>query len=537
MAEQSRSLKKLARDLWERRDELEDTGWAVGGPLLSVLFWAIFMFFIVGLWLSPILPLGDYNYHLALAAALKRMASPTSIERQLYDTNLFTYNSGFYLLVAGLGFVMPIDRAGLVVFTGCWLGLALGTIAVLRALKQPTERAFIVFPIFLCVPFAWGFVNFCVALAVHLWILARIIRAPRTQPVPIGYACVTALLGIFGMMSHLMAAGIGLTLAFAALVVRTYNDPAPTAVSFLRTIREGLPLVPANLLALAISLKQSKEVSRYEDKFTDVDALTKVKQFFRTACDFYFDSMDVERLKHACMILCVLFLFRKTGHREKYPTMKAWLFGVITLFYFILPSYGWRVAVLRERIPMIVVLFFAFVIPRANGFIEKLVAAAVAVVGMQCAYAWWELRRAQLPELKALEQVVDESPPRRRLALHVAGNLTLEKQMGPWAGHLAPYYVARKGIESAVNYAGIPSNPVRYHDPTLPMAGDNVAQGVAGYHPEAPYARRFDLVLVRAMGESNPAPALWGAKANLVQLVSHHGTWWMFDARGYFEHP
>ena len=154
--------------------------------------------------------------------------------------------------------------------------------------------------------------------------------------------------------------------------------------------------------------------------------------------------------------------------------------------------------------------------------------------------AFFGLRSAQRPDLRDLLRVIDDAPPGRKLALDASQATPLERQQNSWAGHLAVYYVTRKGAEAAVNYANKMSLPIRYKNGVFPpLADDALAQGALRYNPKEPYARRFDLVLVRTSSPSGPNPAttLWAGRPESIELLSHHGKWWLFDARRYFESP
>lgn len=517
---------------WARRARIL-APFMVGGPLLTAVFWSIFGIFVVAIGLTPVLTFGDLNYHLALAAVLRRMASPDAPERQIFETNLFSYNGAFQILVAGLGFVMSIERAGQVVFCGFWLGLCLATIALLRALDQRTERAFIVFPLFLTTPAGWGFVNYCVAVALQLYALARVIRRPRVG-VSIRYDAITSLVALLGLLSHLFATGVIYSLILVTLIVRTIADKAPIMVRYGRTLREGLAFLPPLLAAYAMHLRQRHIKSPDPDLYKDFYAVKKVKDFFAFACDFFADKGDQTRLFAAVAILAVCAIFRTTRRAGPYPTLKGWLFGTALFIYLLMPEYSFQVAVLFQRLPLIVVLCFAAAVPRANKWLEKGVAVGLAVIGLRCAAAFLGLRLAQLPDMRDLERVVAEAPAGRRLAVHVPYN-ALARQLWPGAGHCAQYYVTRKGFESSINYANKPSSPVHYR--VVPsLAPDAVARGEIPYSPHAAYAKRFDLVMVRTL-DPDPAPKIWGARSGEVELVSHHGSWWLFDARRYFGNP
>jgi hypothetical protein len=528
---------RFVRHVWDRYQRgLEGRFYAVGGPFLTLAFWTILAVFLAALLQSPVLTMGDYNYHLALAGILRRMASPGSPERELYTTNLISYNASFQISVAALAFIMPVERAGQVIYGGFWVAFCLSTIALFRATKQPTSRAFVVFPLFLSVPAAWGFANYCVSMSLQLYLLARVIRRERTN-VPASYDVVTSVFAVLGLLSHLFGAAIGYVLVFIALVVRTWTDRSTPLVSYTRTLREGLPFLPPLAVAAAIQHHQNHLPFEHRDPefHADMYAFGKVEKFFDATCEFYSDRLDATRLRNTVIILVVCALFRAPLRGRQPSAVKGWLFGGALLLYLVMPAAEWRVAVLFQRIAPILVVCLAVAIPRAYSLVEKLASASLAVVGFQSAFAYYAVRRAQLPDLRNLERVVAEAPPGKRLAVHNTYT-ALEGQFNAWGGHLAPYYVAKKGLESSVTYAGKPSSPLHYKNGIPPLAADALAQGVAPYSPSAPYARRFELVLVRSR-EENPGARIWGKRLGSVDLVSHHGDWWLYDVERYWATP
>ena len=518
-------LSRVARSL--APDPKSKSAFSVGGPLLTTAFWAIFSMFVGALFLTPILPFGDYPYHLALASILRRLLTPGSPEHALYETNLLTYNSLFHIAVALLAFVIPVRWAGLVVAASFWLILSLATIALLRATRQPTSRAIGIFPAFVMMPFTWGFMNFCIGTAIQLYALARTIGRPRVGA-KVSYDLVTAFVVILGVWSHLLGSAIVYALAFVALLVRMHADKDPLLVRFGRTIREGLPYLPAlALVALIYWREEHGPVANGDEPDADLFAIKKVMLFFSISCDFLSNRLDMLRVEIGAALLTVCAFFRAVRGKDPYPTLRLWLLATAGAIYLIMPASVWATAILFHRLVLVVYVLFLVWVPLGIPLVEGLVAWSLAVLGLTAGLGFVYERRAMLPDAKDFEAVLKAAPPHRSITGDIRDS-SLEGSLQPWGGHLVAFYVAYGGLESSVNYADKMSLPVRYKRGFVALDAPRSAR--SRYQPTYQYAKRFDLVLIRtAPGDGIPAMAK-GAERG--RLVAHRGRYWLFDVKG-----
>jgi hypothetical protein len=139
-------------------------------------------------------------------------------------------------------------------------------------------------------------------------------------------------------------------------------------------------------------------------------------------------------------------------------------------------------------------------------------------------------------ETNDASRVIDDLPEGRRATAVVWGSDTFSFRHGTLV-HYAAYYAARKHGDWAFSFARYLSVPVRFKPgggPMWPLKGWEF--GPADYNPRCKYARRFDLVLVKAPrgydGEKEVRELLFGRDANAVKLASHHGNYWAFDTAG-----
>ena len=100
--------------------------------------------------------------------------------------------------------------------------------------------------------------------------------------------------------------------------------------------------------------------------------------------------------------------------------------------------------------------------------------------------------------------------------------------------HAPSYYVARNGGEDAFSFKRTMSLPVHYRpDDVPPPTPQDFEWRPNLYRPDAPFARYFDLVLLKSADEeeADPRDAIWGDRASSVDIVAHRGAWWLLDTK------
>jgi hypothetical protein len=516
--------------------------WDVGGLTFTATFWASLAIVVAGLFRSRSLPLVDYPQHLALAGTLRRMLDPNAPERALFETNLLSYNSAFHVVVAALNVALPIDVAGKVVVGGYVLLSGSAALLLLRATGRPKTRAFLMVPLLVGYSFAWGFINFSLGLALQLIVLSRVLQAPPPGPrARLRYDAVTALVAIVGAWTHLLASALGYMLMLVAIVVRVQTDREPFMTRLGRAVRTGLPLLPAIGYCVAVYYRQKKlawqnfEYGAYEGN--DVFAMQKVKGFLGYATGLRADELDAKILSVALLLLLLGALFRDT--EDEAPPVLRWLFVAACGAFFVIPHVFWATNFVFERISFLVVLTAVLWVPRALPRREELLRLMSVSVGLGAAASFFLFMGVVGKESADFDEVLAAMPKGRR----VTGLIwypKLEATMQWSLLHSPAYYVARNGGEVAFSFTRTMSLPVHYKRETMPPDPPaNFEWNPGDYKASAPYAKYFDLVLMKTTHDDgkDPRESVWHAHWGEVEPVLHKGKWWVFETRRVTDDP
>jgi hypothetical protein len=517
--------------------------WDAGGVPLSVAFWGGIGIFIASLWRTTILPFVDYPQHLALAAILRRMISSGAPERALFETNLASYNSLFHIVVAGLNLIFPIHTAGKLGIAAYVVLTGVAVLTLLRATGRPRARAFLVMPVIMGYSIIWGFVNFGMGVAVQLLVLARVLErsvnppddtSPRWWRRPNGYDAITAGLAILGAYTHLLATALVYMLMLVAIVVRVQTEKAPLGLRLGRAVRTGLPLLPAIAYCAWVYRRQEAGYRNYEYasyEGNDVFAMTKVKEFFGYATGFRTDGLDAKIVSIGVGLLLLGALLRDPDDRA--PPALAWLFVASLLAYFVIPHVFWATNFVFERISFLVVITAVVWAPRALPKYEASLRMMMVAVGVASAACFWDAMGTVGRETADLKQILDEAPKGRRVT-GLVWHPKLESTMQWSMLHAPAYYVAQNGGEVAFSFTRTMSLPVHYRKETMPPdPPPNFEWNPQDYVASADYAKYFDLVLMKTTNDDDKDPrmSVWGLHWKEVDIVAHHGRWWIFETK------
>lgn len=518
--------------------------WDVGSGVLTAAFWGSIAIVVVALFRTSLLPLVDYPQHLALAGILRRMLSATAPERALFETNLLSYNSAFHVVVAALNVVVPIDAAGKLVVGGYVFLAAFATLSLLRATGRPRARAFLMVPILVGYSFAWGFINFSLGLAIQLVVLARVIAGPPKDASDrdrLKYDVVTAIVATLGAWTHLLATALGYMLMLVVIVVRVQTSREPFATRIGRALRSGLPLLPAIAYCVLVYYRQKQlawqnfEYGQYEGN--DVFAMQKVKNFLEYATGLRADELDAKIVGVALGLLLLGALLRDP--EDETPEIVKWLFVAPVVAYFVIPHVFWATNFVFERISFLVVLGAVLFAPRATPRKEELLRLMYVSVGLGAAASFFLWMGAVGSEMADLDHVLAEMPKGRRVT-GLVWSPKIEATYEWSLLHSPAYYVARNGGEVAFSFTRTMSLPVHYKKETMPPDPPaNFEWNPGDYKSSLPFAKYFDLILMKTTFDDgkDPRASVWGSHANEVDVVLHHGKWWVFETKRVTEDP
>nr|WP_217917077.1 hypothetical protein [Myxococcus sp. AM009] len=138
---------------------------------------------VLPLWVSRHLPLVDLPQHLYLISVLHRLDDPTTLYPQLFAArHALTPYLGYYYLVSGLNWLLPLELANRVFLSAYVVGLPLSLGFLLRSLGRPTWPALLALPFAYGDSFNWGFINYCAALPLTLLCCGLFVRTLEDTP-------------------------------------------------------------------------------------------------------------------------------------------------------------------------------------------------------------------------------------------------------------------------------------------------------------------------------------------------------------------
>jgi hypothetical protein len=544
----------------ERRSR-EAPWWDAGGTLFTIGYWASLALIVVGLFRNRLLPFVDYPQHLALAATLKRLFAGGAVERQLFETNLASYNSLFHVLVALANFVVRIDVAGKLVLSLYVFLVGFATLALLRATGRPRARAFLILPVVIGYSIVWGFVNFGLGISLQIVVLARVLDRDRLLREADRHSglrrylpeLVTAGIALLGAYTHLLATALGYMLMLVAIVARVQTSRATFFERFGRALRTGLPLLPAIGWCAFVYWRQTHaSFQNFEygvAEGNDAFAMSKVKEFFTYATGLRADGVDAKMLSIGVGFLAIGAILRDVNDAP--PPPLRWLFVAAVVAYLVIPHVFWATNFVFERISFLIVLTAILWAPRAMPEYEywlKLGYVAVGLAGAGSFFFFMGSPDVQ-KELGDLDAILDKMPDGRRV-MGLAWDPIIRAHLPVPESHAAErpqitaqysllhspaYYVARHGGEVAFSFTRTMSLPVHYKKETMPPdPPPNFEWNPSEYRSDTTWAKYFDLVLMKTQWDDgvDPRASVWGRHAGEVDVVAHQGKWWVFETRG-----
>ena len=133
---------------------------------------------ILPLWVSHSLPIVDLPQHLHLISVLHRLDDPTTLFPRLYaERGTLTPYLGYYYLVHGLSWLMPLEMANRLFLSAYVAGFALALGFLLRSLGRPAWPSLLALPFAYGDSFGWGFVNYVAALPLALLTCGLFVRS------------------------------------------------------------------------------------------------------------------------------------------------------------------------------------------------------------------------------------------------------------------------------------------------------------------------------------------------------------------------
>ncbi len=176
------------------------------------------------LWASQAIPLVDLPQHLHLISVLHRLDDASTLYPEYFARRpQLTPYLGYYYLVSGLNWLLPLETANRVFLSAYVAGLPLSLAFLLRSLKRPAWPSLLALPFAYGDSLAWGFINFCAALPLAFLTCGLFVRAIEDAPRRRQWGLALAMALIAVLLFHVQVfAWLGL-----ALPLLLFTTPAP----------------------------------------------------------------------------------------------------------------------------------------------------------------------------------------------------------------------------------------------------------------------------------------------------------------------
>jgi hypothetical protein len=502
---------------------------------LTAAFWTAVSLFTIAFWITPFPPLIDYPQHVAAGALLRRMADPASVERQIYDVNLITYNGGFHLLVAALSFFVRPETAGRLLLSVYPPALAYASLALMRAGSRPRWYALFVLPITFSFAVGWGFANYFLSVPFVLLTFALWLRARKGER---GLLWKVMLASFALSYTHVLA-----TLCLCVMIgvegLRSMGAAGPSLrARAIHLLELPIAVWPAVVWSVTVFVHNRYSPHAnwegWDDGFDD-PLWYKLLHGTAYAVGNFADHTDQALL---VLTMSVLFLvYRWPGSRTSAePAMKL-LAIVWALLYCVVPKVFIATWFIFERFPTFVLVFAVAAAPiilgtsRPEGRLRAAAAALALLAGLNTMVHF-----RMIPDEADANAIIDDIPEGKRVIAvtwSTTGQSVILREM--WV-HLLAYYQARRPGLIAYSFAKFESMPVHYSVGKMPPQIPGGMEWDANkYDPLQPYARYWDTVLVRTPDDdpaSDPRVRTFGFAAAGMKVLSHRGRFWLYDAAG-----
>lgn len=505
-------------------------------PGLTASFWGAVGLFTLAFFVTPYLPLIDYQQHVALGAIMHRLFDSRAPEHALYEVNLITYNGGFHVLVALLSTVMRPENAGRLVMGAYPALLALAALSVVREADRPRWYACLALPITYSRGMAWGFANWNLTFPVALLGITWFLRHARGDRKMLPRLLICSCFCAYG---HVLAM---LCLCFGMGVIQLSRVRAlgPTwGARLSRLLATPLPVMPGILWCVFVYRYQTtSSFSNWaEAQFEGMDdpLWFKLRHLLTMSVGNSYDLSDNILLGLALAVAATLGLAGspepRPGDDQAMLDVRAirWLTVAFFGCYLIIPKVFVATWFVYERFPTLALVFLVGALPlRLMPNREELQAAAsglAVAAGANTLRLWATMGGAQ-----DASAILDEIPAGRKL-VGVTFDPATDRISREVFVHLPAIYQARRPGEVAYTFTKFESMPVHYRPGKAPPSGPGGFEWDASkVDVHAGWMRSYDTALVHApLTHEDPTALVFREEAYRVRVMARRGRFWLYD--------
>lgn len=499
---------------------------------LMLAFWGTVLLMMLALWVCRFPPMIDYPQHLAIASILQRLVDPASIERQLYDVNLVTYNGGFHLVVAALSFVVPPEIAGKIVLSTYPPMLAVAGLALCRVAERPRWYALLLLPITYSYAVFWGFANYFISVPLALLAFTWWLRWQEGEPRMLLRlwlsSFVLAYTHVFATLCLCAAIGVAGLVRF-----RRLGDSWTRRM--LGVAKLPIAVVPAIVWCVAVFFRNRVSPHANWDESQDgldVPLWHKLAHITAYAVGNFSDQSD--QLIFAFAIALLILIWQSRARSTTSHPLFAWLAVAFFALYCLIPRVLLGTWFMFERMPTWVL---AFAIPAAPLLLpeaERRFRIGAAIVALAAGLNT-VVHLATIPDEADASAILDEIPPGRSVVAVTWSNTADPVVLREiWVHTLAYYPVRRPGL-IGYSFTRFESMPVHYREGSRPpLVPGGIEWFAQHYEPNSDYGRFYDLVLVRTPDDAkdeDPRELTFRGRAVDVKLVARRGRFWLYETR------
>ena len=492
---------------------------------------------LVPIWSHTWLPMGDYGGHLELMDVFGRYHSSSTCYEEVYQLPQRLGPNTLSLYATRLFFWLDTHTIGRLLLSFYLLSLPLSMVALARVLGRSPWLAFGSFLLLYNAFFNLGFLNYLLGLPLLIACFALSLGFAKNGTWPRGVGLALALVALF--FAHIIPTLIALGIGAAILLLFVKQRKDLLRLTALLPVLSLIAYWSWRMFFLREATTTGRTFGREEGLALVFSPTGELLQSFHTWGMQYFRD-NTDELGLTLLLLGWLLAWwpwlRKRSWRPDASLRNArgykrflellrhyvleWVLVCSVLAYFSLPSHMNEMAIITERVVILLWLFLTL-LPRARfagaerTFIAPLVLAAL-VYPLLIQQRFDSYEAAEVAGLEALVERLPEQPKLAYIMLEKDSEIAFRGV----AWHLPKAMVSTlKGGHTDDSFAVRPYTPVQYRG-QVPWPLSHYGEGCVF----SPHLLDYDAILIR----SYAAPRTILASSRL-RLLGHRDAWWLFS--------
>tara|TARA_B100000674_G_scaffold491513_1_gene509625 strand:+ start:230 stop:2323 length:2094 start_codon:yes stop_codon:yes gene_type:complete len=502
--------------------------------LFERLFALTLALMLIPIWMTDWPPLQDLGGHIELMDAMHRYDDDALAYRTTYHLpGWFDANSLSLGIAWLLGPLIGTLATSKLLLSFYVIGLPLSLVAVARAFERSPWLVMAGCPLVFNALLNVGFINYLIAMPLMFWMIPLAIRLAREETV--GAAISMGVCALLLFYAHVIGFLIGWSMA--AFILTLYGQRRSWKLGLIATLPSLLILgfwVDRMFLdPVATELGRTFGTEERGLATTHKPFIDKFTTFHAWGTNFFRDSLDEVALVFIATVWATaLFLNPKMnpkklreGSKSLHDQPRLYGLEIITtvcfIAYLLLPSGANEIAILAERVPIMVIVFL-LLWPRTTYATRgmKWLFLLASLVSMAYPFAvqarFTEFEREEIGEL---HDVVAHMKPGSSVAYVLQRPNSERTFMKPlWHIPKAMHAIQNGGI-SHDSFAIRPYTPIQYQTGQTPTRVRPRFERTASIY-------EYDYLLIQS---SKPPTSLF--KRDGVEFVTNTSKWWLFEVK------